>query len=424
MTSHPTLKKIHFAVLAALLLTAACSSGKSDDHRVSTTMSTRSTAAASELSAKAQNLCRAVLSEQKSDAEDKVVVVDDTTSSMASRQVPAELSSQIEAASLANGSLTIVPVDGAGAHPTPVLLEAALSTPGERDRPSVRKLAALMPSCADLYLGTAKPAKSGSDVYTAMATASEVLTRETQLWTLSDMLVNSGRLAISENMLQGDPKKAARTAAKNAPLDLRGASWHVAGVGNSTVGLEPASRAWMLSFTQELCRTWNGSSCSDIALSPIPSKGEAPSGAHPDRPLSFPGVEQVDASAGCTYQLPGSITFEEDSARLVPGINQLVRGALRLIQENPDAQVRVIGHTASTSTTDGSGIRLSTQRATAVAGILRAGGAKAALVTAVGVGDTQPLAEDIDARTGNQIREAAARERRVEILVVGVGCGR
>jgi len=80
---------------------------------------------------------------------------------------------------------------------------------------------------------------------------------------------------------------------------------------------------------------------------------------------------------------------------------------LALLQGQPDWKMRIEGHTDSTGTRK-SNQALSQQRAGAVVAWLVKNGIAGSRLTAVGVGDTRPVAD-------NKTEEGRARNRRVEL---------
>lgn len=100
------------------------------------------------------------------------------------------------------------------------------------------------------------------------------------------------------------------------------------------------------------------------------------------------------------------ITFVPDSAKLTPEGEQAARAVAVALAKSPDAfRYRVTGHAARGSGSATGALKLSRDRARAVARILTANGLTAKRVTSRGLGDTRPA-------TGGE------EDRRVEITVV------
>ena len=104
------------------------------------------------------------------------------------------------------------------------------------------------------------------------------------------------------------------------------------------------------------------------------------------------------------------------------GASELLAKPIALMQAHPSATAKIVGHTASVSRTPGTGKALSLRRAVAVKGLLVNAGIDKNRISVKGVGDTDPLGEDIDPQTGKQIEVKAVRERRVTVAVKGVPC--
>ena len=401
------------------LLAGACGNGNDDEPPGEGPV-----AVADAFTPELQDLCNKVTSRTVAAASGpNMVIVQDGTQSVVGTPSPDAYVAQISQLSEDDGGLTLIGVNGADTKPSTLLLDAALSTPGPRDRPSVAKLADLMPTCVDQGFRTSFTSTgTGTDLYRAMATAAEVATAQTQLWTFTDMLSNAGQLALTAELLAQEPDVAGRRAAAAAPLDLHGAMWHVVGIANTTAGLMPADRSWLLAFTQELCRSWHAAGCDAIALAPTKATTSARPAAPSDAAPTFPTVSTTTTATTCTFSVPSSVGFRSDSSVLLPGAESLLSGALDLLSAHPDARAVVVGHTASTDPgSEGhSGQQLSLDRAEAVAAVLER--VAPGRVKAKGVGDSEPLGEDLDPTTGEQVDAAAARERRVDITVTGTGC--
>lgn len=371
-----------------------------------------------------------------------VLVVPDLTASHSGQidgsiNLPQELAAELTQVSLAGGSISIVAVNGPGGQPLVLARNAALSTTGPRDAPSVQRVAAAMPSCvADLITRKATPTVGGTDLYSAIGLISEMVTPTTSMWWLTDMEGNAGQLDLSQGgLLSGDAAAAAAALAGQAPLDLHGVPLHVDGIGNTVTGVTTHGRQWLADFTKALCSTWQATGCDAIRLQiPVAGASNAPS-APEDPDLAFPAVVVSEQAAtgttpvSCSFSVPSALTFKPDSAELLPDAADALQDARQLLIDNPDATAEIVGHTASTPETDlgaaDRALTLSQQRADATRQLLidNSGGAISPdHITTVGVGDTQPIGEDIDPITGQQIAAAAALERRVDVTVHGVAC--
>jgi outer membrane protein OmpA-like peptidoglycan-associated protein len=368
--------------------------------------------------------CQRVLSGPATAEAEQVLVIKDATASVAAMPLPAKLAEDIVSVSKAGGVITVIAVDGPGVQPRIITKRAALSTPGPRDRPSVTQLAAIMPRCvAQVLLEPVRPVKPGTDLYQAMSLGRDLMTGTTRLWTLTDLFPNAGQLNLTEGeLLRMEPKKAAKILARTAPLDLKGVVWHLSGVANTTAPIIPASRSWMLEFARALCTTWRAAGCDAIQLDPVNPDRPAAEALPKDRTLPFPGVDETTGAGGCSFTLPSAIAFDSESDQLREGASELLTKPIALMQAHPSANATIVGHTASISRKPGTGKALSRRRAVAVQGLLVEAGIDPKRISVKGVGDTDPLGEDINPRTGKQIEARAAKERRVTVAIKDVRC--
>ena len=119
-----------------------------------------------------------------------------------------------------------------------------------------------------------------------------------------------------------------------------------------------------------------------------------------------------ETSRGIVISL-SDILFDVNRATLKPGAESNVRRIAGILQQYPDRQIAVEGHTDATGS-DALNQRLSEERAASVRASLIAGGVPEGQITSVGFGKTQPVADNGTA-TGRQ------QNRRVEIIVLGAG---
>ena len=108
--------------------------------------------------------------------------------------------------------------------------------------------------------------------------------------------------------------------------------------------------------------------------------------------------------------LPQNILFATDSTAVSPSIQGDLIAVARNLQQYPDTNVQVIGHTDNTG--DASYNQgLSQRRAQAVASILTSNGVPSFRVSSIGRGEDQPVAS-------NLTPEGRAQNRRVEIVIL------
>ena len=106
----------------------------------------------------------------------------------------------------------------------------------------------------------------------------------------------------------------------------------------------------------------------------------------------------------------GQIAFQSGSTTLTGNSGRAIDEIARLMQTHPDVRIRIGGHTDNTGRADAN-IRISRERATAVAQALTARGIDASRLIVQGYGSTQPIAD-------NATESGRARNRRIEISYV------
>jgi outer membrane protein OmpA-like peptidoglycan-associated protein len=119
-----------------------------------------------------------------------------------------------------------------------------------------------------------------------------------------------------------------------------------------------------------------------------------------------------ETSRGIVISL-SDILFDVNRATLKAGAEANVRRIAGILQQYPDRQIAVEGHTDATGS-DSYNQTLSEERAAAVRTALIAGGVPEGQITSTGFGKTQPVATN-DTPAGRQ------QNRRVEIVVLGAG---
>ncbi|MEJ7812255.1 MAG: OmpA family protein [Gemmatimonadaceae bacterium] len=107
------------------------------------------------------------------------------------------------------------------------------------------------------------------------------------------------------------------------------------------------------------------------------------------------------------------ILFDVNKSTLKSGADANVRRIAAVLQQYPDHQIVVEGHTDSQGSDDYNQ-KLSDERAASVRAALVTGGVSAEKITSKGLGETQPVATN-DTPAGRQ------QNRRVEVVVLGAG---
>ncbi|GGL51924.1 OmpA family protein [Wenxinia marina] len=122
-----------------------------------------------------------------------------------------------------------------------------------------------------------------------------------------------------------------------------------------------------------------------------------------------PQVGIVNTGNSLVVTLPQDILFATDSATLTGSLQNDLRAVAGSLNRYPNTTVNVIGHTDNTGEA-AYNQALSERRAQAVASVLVNSGVAAGRIRAVGRGEDQPVASNLDA-AGRQ------QNRRVEIVI-------
>ena len=111
--------------------------------------------------------------------------------------------------------------------------------------------------------------------------------------------------------------------------------------------------------------------------------------------------------------LPQDILFATDSAALSGGLQNDLRAIAASLNNYPNTTVNVIGHTDNVGEA-AYNADLSQRRAAAVASVLQGAGVSPTRIRAIGRGEDQPVASNLDAA-------GRAQNRRVEIIITPNG---
>lgn len=123
--------------------------------------------------------------------------------------------------------------------------------------------------------------------------------------------------------------------------------------------------------------------------------------------VQTPSGEPVPAHV--TLRLSEDVFFEQGSSAITDRGTRRVAEVASLLRQSPDAIIHVKGYTSSEGP-DEYNMRLSENRARVVANQLVANGVDPARITALGMGESNPIAS-------NQTEAGRAKNRRVEIEV-------
>ena len=109
--------------------------------------------------------------------------------------------------------------------------------------------------------------------------------------------------------------------------------------------------------------------------------------------------------------MPQDLLFATGSAALRPDLTQDIKAIASNLQQYPNSQIEVIGHTDNTGSS-ALNQDLSQRRAVSVADVLRGAGVPNGRIAAYGRGEDQPLPG-----ASNLTPEGRAQNRRVEIII-------
>ena len=125
------------------------------------------------------------------------------------------------------------------------------------------------------------------------------------------------------------------------------------------------------------------------------------------------GVERQGDQIALT--MPSGITFDVNSATIKPDFYTTLNQVSSTLVEYPSTAVDVVGH-ASSDGPDDYNMQLSQKRALSVRDYLVAQGVSDIRIRAIGMGETQPIAD-------NSTEEGRKANRRVEIILTPVTDG-
>ncbi|WJF89529.1 OmpA family protein [Paraburkholderia bonniea] len=118
-------------------------------------------------------------------------------------------------------------------------------------------------------------------------------------------------------------------------------------------------------------------------------------------------TEQPDGSL--KLNIPSSVTFDTDSYAIKPSFAPVLDQVAQTLVQNPEVTAQVVGHTDSTGQ-PAHNQTLSVNRAQSVTNYLAQRGIAAQRLSAQGVGQTQPVAD-------NSTEAGRAQNRRVEVFL-------
>lgn len=363
--------------------------------------------------------CAAVERIAPSPGSRSTVLLVDGSSSMASTDPPPAVVERLAAAQRAGDGLVVLAVEGV--HRTPrVVVRVALDPEPGKDSPNAANARRIVLGCVPEWAVRATPTAEGTALLEALDAAGRLQPDLVLVW--SDGVATGGVLDLATLGYDVDPGavvEAARTAGQLPPLHDVAVVW--VGLGDTTDGLPRPERDHLQALFAALA---TASGATSVQFDARPGAARAPAAAPsalPADPVPPPGSGRIAVpGGGSCYRLPEALLFAPGSDVPGPGAAAAVAPAVRELAAHPAWVADVLGHAADYETA-AERQRISTARAQAIAAVLRtsAGPIEPGRVVATGVGATRPLVDEW--HDGVHDEAAAARNRRVEVVVHPAG---
>lgn len=133
-----------------------------------------------------------------------------------------------------------------------------------------------------------------------------------------------------------------------------------------------------------------------------------PNISEPEMGAAMASSSGENSGSGTTMMVNG-VLFDFEKAALQPGANEIVSRAVDYLRSNPDSQIIIEGHTDHIGSKRYNQ-KLSEKRAGVIASALREQGINSDRITAVGYGESKPLAN-------NNTDDGRRANRRVEVIL-------
>jgi len=308
------------------------------------------------------------------------------------------------------GAVTVVTVGGRGEQPRTIANAASLMDPRAGTARHDRIAAGLSGCLTKLLAAAPLPQKVGSDELRAEQLAGQAAQAAIQagstvrIFAIGDGEANTGLLDLRAQGFGVQPPAAAvrRVEAQRQLPDFSRVAVTYVGLGQD---LDGRGRSWLTAFWSKLCRSAGGTCAVSADQVPLAD----PRGTVP----ADPAVSAISAIPGASTRFEvNAAAFEADSTRLVAPA--LVRSELQVVRQalasRPSALAEIVGHVCDDGSPQAGLIRLSRQRAEAIARLL---GVPSGRVHVSGVGAAEPPANT----GGMSADEACAAARRVDVLI-------
>lgn len=338
-------------------------------------------------------------------------LVVDNSASTAAGDLPPRTVTELQHAQSRGDALALIAVDGAGKQPAVVKKIALEPHPGV-DSPTADRARPIVLNCVELWARDEQmqPTAPGSAILDAIAVAARQ--NPSTLLVVSDGLNNVGPFDLNVLGFDTPPGPLADDllAGKNLAPELKGRKIIWAGAGESELALPQPARTNLTALWTALLVKAGATVDFDSQMGK-----RTPAPEHlPADPLAVPEVETVPSACGVSKSIPASLLFPADSAKLLPGADEVLREIADDLRQRPGTSALIEGHTAAVGDEPGRQ-RLSDNRAEEVAAALTGMGIERSRLAPIGLGSKRLK----DAQT-----PAAAVNRRVEITVNAKECGR
>lgn len=321
----------------------------------------------------------------------------------------------IRTTSETKGAASVLLVEGAGAPPRWLVEDASLNDPSTgRDTAAHRTAVSRAAACLEARVVDRAPAHAGTDLGEAIRAAVErgrTLGVPVSIVIETDGLSNAGPLDLTDRVLE--------QSVEDTVDDLEERGWVLAaptemamtfsGIARTAEGaIAPPAAEWLRTFYEEVCTRIGADPCAvSSADQGVPDGVHQASPEHEDPSVNLPGITLSREPESSSFEVAGSLLFGGNSAELRTGAETLLAPIAACLSGG--GAVRVVGHAARDGASADVDQRLSEQRASAVAELLRSL-APESTITAQGMGSTQPLPPDGTA-------DPRPQDRRVEVFV-------
>ncbi|MES2169243.1 MAG: OmpA family protein [Actinomycetota bacterium] len=363
--------------------------------------------------------CRSLFALPADESAPKVAIVSDDTASAGHMMLTGAAEKAVATASRANGTVSVLSIDGANAQPDWLARSSALNDSRlAADTSRHQRIVQLAPQCVSQLMATGRPKQKGSDVLGALQLAAHQLNGSGTLIAYTDGLANSGLLDFSKQQFGADPADIVSALAAIGQLPpLKGIAVSITGIGQvSGAPLNQKIVSWFVSVYKELCRQSGAASCSVSSGPTLDSTVRTGLPADAALPLPVFSAPVVDGKA-CVLTIGSAALFGGNSAVLGSAADVALDSIVdRMKNGTPTAEVD--GYT-TTFGDPGFNTQLSTERAQAVVSRLVQLGLKQSQLVAVGKGGSDPVAQP-DHDANGPIESAASQNRRVEVRITGL----